>query len=159
EFNFDSGIWSRLKEHLFEVFSGKCAYCEAKVQHVDWGQVEHYRPKKKVEEDPSHPGYWWLAYNYQNFLPCCTRCNCARAKMNRFRVRGLRARRKEDLSRERPLLLNPYKHKPQKHLKFIPPTEGDDNSGGHVIGITTEGKKSIEVYNLGRRELVEQRQV
>jgi uncharacterized protein (TIGR02646 family) len=152
---FKSSIWSELKLHLFELFHGKCAYCESKVLHVSSGDVEHYRPKKRVIEDPSHPGYYWLAYDISNLLPCCEKCNRVRGKRNHFPVRKRCAYCPEDLDNEEPLLLNPYVHTPERHLGFI---AGRDNVYyGTVKGITDVGSKSVEVYNLNRAELVERR--
>ncbi len=152
---FKSTVWSQLKGHLFELFHGKCAYCESRTFHVASGDVEHYRPKKKVEEDTTHPGYYWLAYDKKNLLPSCELCNRARGKMNHFPVRDFRAHRPEELDDEEPLLLHPYNHNPAEHLKFIPGKDGTHY--GTVEGITEIGKKSVEVYNLNRLKLVEER--
>ncbi len=152
---FKSTVWSQLKGHLFELFHGKCAYCESRVLHVTSGDVEHYRPKKKVEEDTTHPGYYWLAYDIDNLLPSCEQCNRTRGKMNRFPVRDFRARRPGELNGEEPLLLHPYVHNPAEHLKFIPGK--DDTYYGTVEGTTEIGDKSVEVYDLNRFRLVEER--
>jgi uncharacterized protein (TIGR02646 family) len=154
---FDNTLWTFLKRHLFELFHGKCAYCEAKLQHVSSGDVEHYRPKKKVDEAPGHTGYWWLAYECTNLLPCCERCNRGRGKMNHFPVRGTHARSMEEVPNEVPLLLNPYEHNPEEHLRFISPLNGTSRNGGGVRGISEQGKKSVEVYNLRREYLTERR--
>jgi hypothetical protein len=61
EIEFDDAMWRAMKQHLFELFDNKCAYCESRVLHVSPGEVEHYRPKGRVTEDPDHPGYYWLA--------------------------------------------------------------------------------------------------
>lgn len=151
---FDNSVWTKLKIHLFELFHGKCAYCEAKVQHVSSGDVEHYRPKAKVTDEPTHPGYWWLAYDHTNYLPCCEGCNRARAKMNHFPILGKRAYSQAEVGGEDPLLLNPYHHYPLEHLKFIPPCE---IYFGTVEGTTEYGKESVRRYNLNRFELVEDR--
>lgn len=153
-------FWSELKHYLFELFDGKCAYCESKVLHVASGDVEHYRPKRKVEEDPSHPGYYWLAYDIENLFPCCEGCNRARAKMNHFPVKGTRAHGPEDnLSRENPQLLNPYKDDPKEHLRFTVVIVGKDDcvGVGTVKGITDAGEESRKTYHLNRHELVEKR--
>jgi len=157
--NFKSSIWSELKPHLFELFHGKCAYCESKVLHVASGDVEHYRPKKKVEEDPLHPGYYWLAYDVNNLFPCCEKCNRARGKMNHFPIKGSRVYRPGNLTAEEPLLLNPLNDNPEEHLDFTPGQFmlGRDTYFGTVNGTTDIGKKSVEIYNLNRRNLVEER--
>lgn len=58
--------WGVVKDQLFEETLKKCAYCESPTAVVAYGDVEHYRPKSK---------YWWLAYNYDNYLVSCTICN------------------------------------------------------------------------------------
>jgi len=158
--DFRPALWGELKQYLFDLFRGKCAYCEGKVLHVASGDVEHYRPKRKVSEDPAHPGYYWLAYDIGNLLPCCERCNRNRAKMNRFPVRdGAWAHCPEELERERPLLLHPYRDEPREHLEFLPSgaRAGTAERTGLplsiVRGLTEEGKTSVDVYNLNRGDL------
>ena len=65
---WDSSIWGKSKAQLLKESSNKCAYCEAPLKAVAYGDVEHYRPKSI---------YWWLAYNYENYLASCTLCNQA----------------------------------------------------------------------------------
>jgi len=155
-YEFRAALWSELKDYLFRLFDGKCAYCEGRVQDVASGDVEHYRPKKKVEEDPAHPGYYWLAYDPANLFPCCEKCNRARAKMNHFPIRGQRAGRPaDDLALERPLLLNPYVDVPASHLHFVPNNNG--TFPGTVAGGTREGQESVRFYNLNRESLREAR--
>ncbi|HLP61522.1 MAG TPA: hypothetical protein VK186_21955 [Candidatus Deferrimicrobium sp.] len=157
---FNQEVWGQLKEHLFELFHGKCAYCESKLLHVASGEVEHYRPKRQVSENPGHPGYYWLAYDVDNLLPCCEKCNRTRGKQNHFPVKVSHAYSPEELHKEEPLLLNPYFHQPSEHLKFIPGTMGngkDDKVLGTVEGITEIGKTSIKIYKLNRFDLVDAR--
>ena len=63
---FNSNRWKPAKNQLFAETGGKCAYCEAPVSPVAFGDVEHYRPKSS---------YWWLAYCYDNYLAACQLCN------------------------------------------------------------------------------------
>lgn len=157
---FFQEVWAQLKEHLFELFHGKCAYCESRVLHVASGDVEHYRPKRQVTESPDHPGYYWLAYDVDNMLPCCEKCNRARGKQNHFPVKDFRAYSPGEVHKEEPLLLNPYLHRPSEHLKFIPGEGGAGEESkllGTVEGITEIGKTSIKIYNLNRFHLVDQR--
>lgn len=65
---WNSGIWGESKQQLLKESNNKCAYCEAPLRVVAYGDVEHYRPKSI---------YWWLAYNYENYLASCTLCNQA----------------------------------------------------------------------------------
>ena len=70
-----------VRERLRDIYYNKCAYCE----DIDAKpEVEHYRPKKKVSEDSSHPGYYWLCYEWTNLLPSCHYCNTESGKRNQF---------------------------------------------------------------------------
>ena len=156
EYEFDSAIWRDLKEHLLTFFFGKCAYCEVKITAGFWGDVEHYRPKKKVTDAPEHPGYYWLAYDIRNLMPSCQRCNQGGGKGNHFPIAGTRMSAETDLDQEEPLLLNPYIHEPAKHLEFFFGPEGQPT--GIIQGGGREtGRVSIEVYRLDRPELTDER--
>lgn len=60
---------------LETLFQGKCAYCETHYASQAPVDIEHYRPKGGVEDDPDHWGYWWLAADWMNLLPSCIDCN------------------------------------------------------------------------------------
>ena len=157
-FEFNNQVWSEIKQYLFELAGGKCGYCEAEVQVVSYGDVEHYRPKKKVEEDKLHPGYYWLAYDITNYVPCCRKCNDARAKANHFPLADgcPRAKSLKEIDQEKPLLLNPFHvEDPSQHLRFLGP-EADERFG-EIEGVTPEGETSCRLYNLNRLYLVEDR--
>ena len=148
--NFRPVWWSVLKAHLFSIFENKCAYCDSYVLDVSPGDVEHFRPKAKLDGDPSHPGYYWLAYEPSNLLPSCENCNRFGGKKSSFPVvEGTRAYRPADLENELALLINPYLDDPADHLEFL------DN--GVVKAKTERGFKSIEIYHLNRLPLVEAR--
>ena len=46
--------------------SDKCAYCESKITHIAYGDIEHIIPKSKV---PAR------AYEWQNLTLACDICN------------------------------------------------------------------------------------
>ena len=57
-----------LRAALEKLFHNKCAYCESHgLAGFPW-DVEHYRPKGRVAEDTTHPGYYWLAYTWTNCI-------------------------------------------------------------------------------------------
>ena len=158
-YRFKSDLWGELKDYLLRCFEGKCAYCEARIETVSHGEVEHYRPKAKVEEDENHPGYYWLAYEEENYFPACSKCNGARAKMNHFPIEegSPRARTPEDrIDLEIPLLLNPYRDDFLDHLRFKQVYVGEFLSCT-VEGKSRKGEESINVYNLKRRPLLAER--
>lgn len=86
-----------------------CAYCGADTAETG-DDADHFRPKGKVFGDPDHGGYWWLAYDFDNYFLSCTTCN-QRLKSNKFPLQDGAARvRFEDrhrLSEERRVLPDP----------------------------------------------------
>lgn len=55
-----------LKAHLVAEVSGKCMYCESKVTHVYFGDVEHIRPKSRFPAE---------RLSVSNLGLACARCN------------------------------------------------------------------------------------
>lgn len=151
---FNRDIWKELKWHLFDLFQGKCAYCEHKPLAGASGDVEHYRPKGKVDEDENHPGYYWLAYDEHNLLPSCELCNRpGRAKLTHFPVIGAHSRDARKVAAEQPLLLNPYDQQIDlfQHLEF-------DAAGSSLSHNASQyGEKSRTIYDLDRGYLKEAR--
>jgi hypothetical protein len=153
---FDAKLWSEVKLFLFFLSQEKCGYCESPgVLVTDAGQVEHYRPKSSVDEDKTHPGYYWLAYDIENYVPCCGQCNTYRGKRTQFPVDGTNnyAREPGSVELEPRLLLHPFFDKPEVHLQFI--EKGHEQ--GMLKGLDKIGETSISVYNLNRKHLVDAR--
>jgi hypothetical protein len=147
-------LWGELKEYLFDLSDGKCVYCEAKIKGNYPGAVEHYRPKGKVSDEPDHPGYYWLAYDPDNYLPACKICN-GTYKGNQFPLLevGVRAYKPEDsLDDEQPVLLNPAVDPLWEHIKFHPSKKTEDP--GHAWGQGKRAKKTIKLLGLNRTDLV-----
>jgi hypothetical protein len=159
----DPSLYCALKQSLVEYFIGKCAYCESEFSTVAWGDVEHYRPKRAVSEEPTHPGYYWLSYCEANLLPSCEICNRGKGKRSHFPICGKRAMRPgDDLLAEEPLLLNPYLEcdcgGSARHMHYIfEYPDGGLSPTGFVEGLTDAGKKSVEIYGLNRGPLVGRR--
>lgn len=132
-----------VKTALHALFHGKCAYCESYYQAQAPVDVEHFRPKAAVEGEDDHPGYWWLAMNWENLLPSCIDCNRRRrqetpapkvslselhdavmetintGKKDAFPIAGPRAAAEaDDIEREAPYLLDPCRDNPAEHLEF-----------------------------------------
>jgi uncharacterized protein (TIGR02646 family) len=94
---------------LYAAHGKVCAYCGCHLPRNDRGDVDHFRPKN-LRDDPSHDGYWWLAYEFDNYRLSCSTCNSSR-KSDRFPLRR-RAHRvtfqdRARLAREARLLLDP----------------------------------------------------
>ena len=160
--------WSNFKSVLAKQQIHKCGYCEIHVLACQHGDVDHYYPKTLINglleegleiEDSnnvvgrtffniSNMGYWWMAYDWNNYLLSCQTCN-QKWKINLFpvvnRVLPLSHMNYQD---ERPLILNPYgRRKPSSHLKY-----------GRLGEIYTKnysrfGKETIQVCGLNRPTL------
>ncbi len=125
---FDSGIYghSSVKAQLAAEQFGKCCYCEAPFTANGYGDVEHFRPKAAILPDGAeqlvYPGYYWLAYNWQNLLFSCQICN-QQFKKNHFGLEkeANRIRSHHEtatLTSEGPLLVDPTKDNPEKAVTF-----------------------------------------
>jgi hypothetical protein len=95
---------------LYAAQGRACGYCGRALPGNDRGDVDHFRPKNPAVDDPDHGGYWWLAYDIENYFLSCSTCNSA-YKGNKFPLRP-RSRRLsfQDRSRlhdEARLLLDP----------------------------------------------------
>lgn len=86
--DFENSIYGHeeVKAALILVQDYKCCFCESKIGHISYGDVEHFRPKAgwiQDTEDLNKPGYYWLAYDWDNLLLSCQLCN-QRHKKNFF---------------------------------------------------------------------------
>lgn len=157
---FDPAIYGHreVKEQLKKDQFGKCCFCEGKFEAFSAGDVEHFRPKaallKEGDTTPTLPGYYWLAYDWNNLLFSCERCNRSH-KRNSFPLENEALRvsshlQADQLDREKPLLINPTLEDPEEHITF----EGEvpkPKNGSH------RGELSIECYGLDRKELCDAR--
>ncbi|WP_422860653.1 hypothetical protein ACOKFD_07430 [Flagellimonas sp. S174] len=76
-----------VRDSLVEMFHGKCAYCESKITAIYNGDIEHFRPKGEIQNvNPSKPGYFWLASDWENLLFACPFCN--QTNTHKFRNGG-----------------------------------------------------------------------
>lgn len=111
-----------VKEALVSAQHGKCCFCESKTG-MD-GDVEHFRPKAGFSQGTGAPiegpGYYWLAYEWDNLLLACSICN-QRFKRNHFPLADAtkRARsHRSDVSQEDPLFINPCERDPEELISF-----------------------------------------
>lgn len=117
-----------IKERLERETNGKCAYCESKIKHISYGDIEHILPKNKAARPD-------LYVEWSNLTLACEQCNRS----------GKRTYYNPQL-----LLVNPYVDEPDEHFlnmgPLIMPIKGDDRAY-----ITKQ------VLKLNRSALVEQR--
>lgn len=171
---FDERIWKKHehKEAFIRAQHGKCAYCEqSSMNHP--GAVDHYAPKSEIHEliadgkEKGHTsnvkdretrqicttGYWWLAYEWSNWLFACERCNTGWKRCLypvREKARKLPPRQRV---RETPLLLNPFgRVDPARHLRF--------NALGEIVAHkgSDRGEATIRTCGLDRGSLRQARE-
>ena len=78
-FSFKRSIYgnARVKNALKGAQNSKCCFCEARFDANYQGDVEHYRPKGAIGSGKTkiRPGYYWLAYTWNNLYYACADCN------------------------------------------------------------------------------------
>ena len=153
KFAFNSKIYGHktVKAALRKVQHDKCCFCESKVTHISYGDVEHFRPKAGVKQRPGapieKPGYYWLACEWSNLFFSCQLCN-QRYKENLFPLKKPFNRAKshnDNIDIEEPIFINPTEDV-EKYISFREEVifAIDDNP---------RGKATIKALGLNRDEL------
>ena len=146
---------SSIKETLIKLQNDKCCFCERKVSAGEPGHIEHYRPKGGYKKDDDtrlvKPGYFWLAYHFDNLFFSCNRCNTS-YKKNYFPLADETKRvtnPKEVIANEDPLIICPSVD-PTPYLIFeqeiIKPNDK-----------SFKGKETIKRIGLNRKPLADDR--
>jgi uncharacterized protein (TIGR02646 family) len=160
-------IWRDLAQPLAALQKGKCWYSES-INPTSDKDVDHFRPKNRVQEDPDHEGYWWLAFDFYNYRYSCQWCNQRRVdlangtdggKWDHFPLKhgSFRARQEaDDWRNEEVELLDPIDPEDWKLLTFRP--------DGQPIPAKPTGTReydraeiSIRIYHLHCKEMVTER--
>ena len=142
----NSALWGDLKPWRLKLSHGKCWFSEAKDCFSHW-DVEHYRPKKSAKDNDGtvHDGYWWLAFDWQNFCICGNAGNRKKGTYFPLREGSARGQPHSDLRHVQPALLDPI----DPVLLFFN-VEGRAIPAPHVTDDweRTRVKCSVERYNL-----------
>lgn len=137
---FDRTVYAdpSVKTALITMQHGKCAFCEAKPLPVSDGDVEHFRPKASLRQsdaDPlQRPGYYWLAYDWENLLFACERCN-RRHKKSLFPLVEPSRRatsHRAPINSEDPVFIDPSAEDPEQYVTYrehIPVAVNDNPRG------------------------------
>ncbi len=158
DFEFDRDIYGHadVKSALRGAQHDKCGFCESKVSHVSFGDVEHFRPKAAFRARQGvavdKPGYFWLAYEWTNLLFACEPCN-RRHKASLFPLVDERVRARtpaDDIGRETPLFIDPAAEDPSVHIGFR-------EEYPYAVGGSARGVETVRALGLDRPELVERR--
>ena len=156
KFPFKGNIYAhkKVKTALLQAQHEKCCYCESKFRANSPGAVEHFRPKGAVKQESSaarlYPGYYWLAYQWNNLLVSCERCNSSyKGSLFPLQDESKRARSHHDcIEAETPIFVDPAAEEPRHHIRF---------RGVEVEGLTKRGLRTIEGLGLRRDDLEEAR--
>ncbi len=145
-----------VKNKLILIFGNKCAFCECNTSFGAHCDTEHFRPKSF---------YYWLAFEWTNFLLSCQVCN-RDYKKSIFDIlhgnnkailpnvdfgdvesieaffKSCHIRELEKVEGGGRVLLHPVLDNPNEHLEF--------QKNGRVVpkNGSIKGKNSIEVYGL-----------
>lgn len=150
KFEASSAIYNSdiVRDTLEGVQKNKCCYCETKSTRSN-NDVEHFRPKAAYSSDykgvSKYPGYFWLAYDWDNLFLACQVCNqifkndffpivneSKRAQLNHFII-------DDEVS----LFIHPSKDEPEDEIEYresIP------------FGKSDKGKKTIAFLGFGSIE-------
>ncbi len=157
KFTFDRDIYGNkiIKEALKKAQNDKCCFCESKVSHISYGDVEHFRPKvaykQNETDDYQYPGYFWLAYDWDNLMFSCQICN-QRHKKNLFPLKNVSKRdvKNQNIKYEETLFIDPTKENPEQWISF-------DNAFIKSRNNLEKGETTITTLGLKRNELWERR--
>jgi uncharacterized protein (TIGR02646 family) len=119
-----------VKAALVAAFQGKCAYCESHIRHVDYGHIEHFRPKSKYPKK---------AFDWANLLLACGVCNGSEYKGDEFPL----------AANEGPFV-NPCAEEPAAHFSFHYDPVAQLAS---VHGKTPRGQTTEKLLGLNRKDL------
>jgi len=117
-----------IKQALEDETHGKCAYCESKIRHISYGDIEHILPKNK-DARPE------LYVEWSNLTLSCEQCN--------------RSGKRTYYNPQLPLI-NPYNDDPEKNFQAIGPLV-------YGLGANKRAYATEKTLKLNRSSLVIQR--
>ena len=155
KFSFKHAIYGapRIKNALKSAQNNKCCFCEAQFDANYIGDVEHYRPKGAIGSGKTKimPGYYWLAYTWDNLYYACADCNQYRKRSSFPLVDDTKRARDHHgaISNEDPLILDPGGPRdPKDHIRF---------KGDVPTWTSTAGRETIRYLGLDREALCRDR--
>jgi len=159
--DFSSSIWLHddVRTTLWEHQNHKCCYCERKREVKRESDVDHFRPKAAVAENADHPGYFWLAYDWDNMLFSCKICN-EKYKNDKFPLvheENRASKPVDDLNNESPKLIDPYKENPEDYIGFEWASSKDLLVKPISLDDSDRGAETIKILGLHSTELMTER--
>lgn len=124
----------KIKAALSKMFHGKCAFCESYIENVDYGDIEHFKPKSKFPQ---------LAVTWENLLLSCKKCNGAGQKGDAWPA-----------ATEGGPLINPCEEDPELFFEFI---FDEATKIALVKPKNNRGETSEAIYGLNKHTLLKDR--
>jgi uncharacterized protein (TIGR02646 family) len=164
--------WVEFKYVIWDQQKRKCCFCEQKL-HEPNSRIDHYRPKTRVVCERQGRiqyiiGYWWIAYEWKNFLVLCETCNRQKGDEFPLVMEDSRVHDEEilaedgSLGNELPLLINPRFEAPESFFeyddsKFYLTQEIYIKGKDSDIGDLNRGNHTKRVIDLNRIRVNEER--
>ena len=160
-FTVDEKLYKRRKSDYFALYHGKCVYCESPLRVDGWDQLDHFRPKYAVLDGhrqpirvggQEHPGYYWLAYDWQNLVPACAMCNQQKDAIFPLLQGSRHALAPKAVAKESPVLIHPAldRTRPERHFDYRPKTG--------ALELKTDRARAIDkIVKLNREGLLDAR--
>jgi hypothetical protein len=131
----------------------KCCFSEARFKNGDYRQVEHFRPKGRIDgygvKLRIYPGYYWLAYDWSNLFMCKQLINVSFKKTHFPLLNEHERNVNHHLAHvEAPLLINPAVDEPRDHIRF---------HRDEPVHISDRGKLTIKLLGLQHADFEEGR--
>ena len=121
---------------LSKLFYGKCGYCESYISNVDYGDIEHFKPKSKFPLE---------SVKWDNLLLSCKKCNDKGQKGDNWP--------EED---ENGPLINPLDENPEDFFAF----EFDNITQSTIVKpLNVRGETSERIYGLNKYSLLRDRNI
>lgn len=115
------------KAALLNASGAKCMYCESKIRHIDFGDIEHIKPKAEGL-------FPELEFDWLNLGIACSKCN---------------NQKKDKFDRAAPFI-DPYSEDPEDHIMALGSYLAQRNG-------SVRGEITIREIDLNRPELLEKR--
>jgi len=159
KFDFDNQIYANInvKNQLKLDQHNKCCFCESIFDANGYGDIEHFRPKAayKLDNKLIYPAYYWLAYDWNNLMYSCQKCN-QEFKRNEFPLLDENKRVKNHnsvnkIEDEEHTLINPLTEDPENFIYFmqeIPKSKQNLNLNDKI-----RADETIRVFGINRKEL------
>lgn len=173
--NKHSTLWAELRPELAKLSNSKCWYTEAPQTGTDT-DVDHFRPKNAVKDvkhpgtNDKHPGYWWKAFDPENYRYSCIVANRRRKDVETDHVGGKADHfpiweevhrawcENDDCDVEQPLLIDPCK---QSEVALLTFGENGEAMARHSEDdkprLFKKADRSIELYHLNHTDFVKAR--